>query len=245
MLRGMLFNHKLVLFSFFFMFFFYFPTYLSFDFPDFCLSHFPPFNGESETMPCIVLLTCSHRNNQSSTYELFLIQIGGTKVQPCQVWTLSGLRFLTGSWLIEKVSHFAPGYAIEYIIIVYCVMWICEGSFLITFIEKLEFIQNQNELDKFYLVSWNFLWNVSSRYPNCCSALLLEFWYPISTLSGNFRILTYFQHNAVISFPELPNNELCVYLSNVLVESAQDHQKWTYVCGMSLGQCADWKSAGS
>ena len=90
--------------------FFHFSSYLSFNFPDFCLSHFAPFNGESETIHCIVVLTCCHRNNQSSTYELFLIQIGGTKFQPCQVWTLSGLRFLTDSWLTEKVSHFAPGY---------------------------------------------------------------------------------------------------------------------------------------
>ena len=81
-------------------------------------------------MHCIMILSCCHRNNQSSTYELFLIQIGGTKVQPCQVWTLSGLRFLTGSWLIEKVSHFAPGYASNYKILTLTVLYSYKFIFL-------------------------------------------------------------------------------------------------------------------
>ena len=41
---------------------------------------------------------------------------------------------------------------------------------------------------------------------------------PHSTFSENFRMLTYFHCNIVITFPELPENELCVYLSNILVE---------------------------
>ena len=106
----MLFNQKLVLFLFFLSCFFHFPSYLSFNFLDFCLPSFALVNVERETMHCIIVLSCYHRNNQSSTYELF--QIESTKVQPYQVWTLSGLRFLTGSWLIETVSYFVLGHAI-------------------------------------------------------------------------------------------------------------------------------------
>ena len=88
MLRGMLFNHNHVLFFFFFFFhgfFIFFHIWVLI----FLIFVCP-------------VLSCCHRNSQSSTYELFLIQIGGIKVQPCKVWTLSGLRFLTDSWLIEN-----------------------------------------------------------------------------------------------------------------------------------------------
>ena len=103
MLRGMLVNH-LFHFHIFVVVFFLFPSYLSFNFPDFCLFCFALVNGESETMHCIMVLSCCHKNNQSSTYEFVLIQIGCIKVQPCQVWILSGLRVLIVSWLTKKVS---------------------------------------------------------------------------------------------------------------------------------------------
>ena len=61
-------------------------------------------------MHCTMALPFFHKNNESSIYELVLIQTEGTKDQPCYVWTLSALTFLTDSWLI--VSHFDPGYAI-------------------------------------------------------------------------------------------------------------------------------------
>lgn len=67
---------------------------LEFCFHYFWLSYFPQIISESDTLQHMILFPHCHENNQDFLYDILVVYLERIKVEPFQVWALSGILSL-------------------------------------------------------------------------------------------------------------------------------------------------------